>query len=407
MNLVRTENVTFAFPSRPKTALQEFEVVERKGIGHPDTLCDAIAEHISCAYSRYCIKKYGVIPNHWVDKCTLIGGACDRSFGRGEVIRPLQIHVIGKVTHYIGKEEIPVFDIALRAVDAYLKDVFPHITQNDYQLKLFTNHNWGAGRPQSWYAPQTIDEICPPEKATANDAVICVAYAPLSPLERLTLMLEEKINGKAFKKEHPYIGTDVKVIACRREEKVHLTLCIPFIAIFTPTRDFYDLKKNEIIDLILQYAREAFSQFTYTVRINTRDDEKQVYMTHLGSAADTGDVGVVGRGNRMNGLITPNRPQSIEAPCGKNPVYHTGKIYSVLAQKIADDVAKVCGGDVEVYLTSETGNPLSQPAHLLINFMGVTPNEIDETLVREIVHKNLSGTVELTYDLIAGRVRLY
>lgn len=407
MHKSMSTNITLSFSNRPTTDTQEFEVVERKGIGHPDTLCDAIAEHISRSYSRYCMNKFGAIPNHWVDKCTLIGGACDRSFGKGKVISPLQIHVIGKVTHSVGEEEIPVYDIALQAVDAYLKEVFPHITSNDYQLKLFTNHNWGAGRPQIWYSPQSIEDICPPEKAAANDAVICTAFAPLTPLERLALLLEEKLNGKTFKKEHPYIGTDIKVIACRRQEKVHLTLCIPFIALLTPSRDFYDRKKEEMIDLILNYAQEAYPQFSYTVNINTRDDENAIYMTHLGSAADTGDVGVVGRGNRMNGLITPNRPQSIEAPCGKNPVYHTGKIYSVLAQKIANEIADSCQAEVEIYITSETGNPLSEPSNLLVNFIGKKNNEIDEQTVNEIIDKNLNSTVELTYALIEGLIRLY
>ena len=407
MNQLLSKNINFSFLNRPKIVSQEFEVVERKGIGHPDTLCDAIAERISCAYSRYCMQRFGAIPNHWVDKCTLIGGACDREFGKGEVIRPLQIHVIGKVTHFIGEEEIPVYDIALQAVGTYLKDVFPHIQSIDYQLKLFTNHHWGAGRPQSWYAPQTVEEICSPEEARANDAVICTAYAPLSPLERLTLLLEEKLNGKAFKQEHPYIGTDIKVITCRRQDNVHLTLCIPFIASLTPSRSFYNDKKEEMKAIILQCAQENFPQFNFTVNLNTRDDEHAIYMTHLGSAADTGDIGVVGRGNRLNGLITPNRPQSIEAPCGKNPVYHTGKIYSVLAQKIADEVAKACDAEVEVYLTSETGNLLAEPSSLLINFMDKNQNNIDEDMVWEIIDKNLKSIVELTYALIEGRLRLF
>lgn len=405
MNQVIADNISFSFVQGKSAALQTLEVVERKGIGHPDTLCDALAEEISKAYSLYCLKTFGAIPNHWVDKCTLIGGDCDRSFGQGKIVRPMQIHVIGKVTHFVGEKEIPVLEIAQEAVDAYLKKIFPHISISDYQLSLFTNHNWGAGRPQTWYAPRSVEDICSPENATANDAVICTAYAPLSPLERLTLFLEETLNGEPFKKVHPYIGTDIKVIACRQQENVHLTLCIPFIATKTPSRDFYDRKKEEMVAAILHYAEAMFPQFSYTVNINTRDDDQAIYMTHLGSAADTGDVGVVGRGNRMNGLITPNRPQSIEAPCGKNPVYHTGKIYSVLAQKIADEIAEASQSEVEVYLTSETGNPLAKPAHVLVNFFG--KQSIDEEKLREIIDKNLHSTVEITHDLINGRIRLY
>lgn len=297
--------------------------------------------------------------------------------------------------------------IAQEAVASTLKEIFPHIKQDDYTIKLFTNHNWGAGRPQTWYAPQTVNDICPPEKATANDGVICTAYAPLSPTEKLSLHLEETLNGKAFKKNHPYIGTDIKVIACRRENHIHLTLCIPFISSLTPSREFYDQKKEEMIACILECAQTAFPQFAYTVNINTRDDEHTIYMTHLGSAADTGDVGVVGRGNRMNGLITPNRPQSIEAPCGKNPVYHTGKLYSVLAQLIADELAKTFASEVEVYITSETGNPLSKPSNLMINFFGKEEETLDQNKLMMIIDRHLKSTKEITHALIDGRIRLY
>lgn len=34
----------------------DFELVERKGVGHPDTICDAIAERASSDYSKYCMK---------------------------------------------------------------------------------------------------------------------------------------------------------------------------------------------------------------------------------------------------------------------------------------------------------------------------------------------------------------
>jgi S-adenosylmethionine synthetase len=35
------------------------EVVERKGIGHPDTICDALAEEVSRALSRHYLQRFG------------------------------------------------------------------------------------------------------------------------------------------------------------------------------------------------------------------------------------------------------------------------------------------------------------------------------------------------------------
>ena len=60
-----------------------------------------------------------------------------------------------------------------------------------------------------------------------------------------------------------------------------------------------------------------------------------MYLTLLGTSAEQGDSGQVGRGNRVCGLISLNRPMSVEAAAGKNPVSHVGKIYNVLAHELA------------------------------------------------------------------------
>jgi S-adenosylmethionine synthetase len=49
----------------------KYEVVERKGIGHPDTICDAIAENISRAFSEYTLREWGVVLRHMLDKIAL------------------------------------------------------------------------------------------------------------------------------------------------------------------------------------------------------------------------------------------------------------------------------------------------------------------------------------------------
>ena len=52
-----------------------FEIVERKGLGHPDTICDALTENLSRALSRVYLERFGAILHHNVDKVLLCGGA--------------------------------------------------------------------------------------------------------------------------------------------------------------------------------------------------------------------------------------------------------------------------------------------------------------------------------------------
>ena len=58
------------------------EIVERKGLGHPDTLCDSAAEALSIALSKYYVEHFGRILHHNVDKVALVGGAATVGFGR-------------------------------------------------------------------------------------------------------------------------------------------------------------------------------------------------------------------------------------------------------------------------------------------------------------------------------------
>jgi S-adenosylmethionine synthetase len=53
---------------------------------------------------------------------------------------------------------------------------------------------------------------------------------------------------------------------------------------------------------------------------------------------------------------------TLEAAAGKNPVTHVGKVYSVLAGRIAREATKLPGvGDASCTLVSRIGRPLDEP----------------------------------------------
>jgi S-adenosylmethionine synthetase len=114
-------------------------------------------------------------------------------------------------------------------------------------------------------------------------------------------------------------------------------------------------------------ARHQHTIEKVTVDINTLDvpgrGEAGMYLTVLGTSAEGGDCGQVGRGNKVNGVIALNRPMSTEAAAGKNPVSHVGKIYNLLSHKIAEKVYETVPGIREVYiwLCSQIGQPIDQP----------------------------------------------
>jgi S-adenosylmethionine synthetase len=318
--------------------------------------------------------------------------------------------IVGKVTSEVGNVPIPIDDIAQQAARDALIGPLPLLDPSrELTVTTFTNSAVGAGRPSSWYRPTSAVDAPADGTQPGNDTAVCTAYAPLSPLEALVLHLDEALRSPSTRAAFPGLGTDVKIMASRVERDVNLTVCIPLVARLTDSRAHYDRQLRELVDLLESWSREYFAEYNYAVQANTRDDANNVYMTHLGSAADTGDVGVVGRGNRLNGLISPFRMMSTEAPCGKNPRYHVGKVYSVLAQEIANDVMTQCGKENYVTLVGQNGAPLSHPLVTSVGIVGHDPAEDDQ--VEAIVSKRLASVGDLchrlaTTPLIASLMRL-
>ncbi|MFB6719665.1 methionine adenosyltransferase [Kribbella sp. NPDC056345] len=347
----------------------DFELVERKGVGHPDTICDAISETVSRRYSQYCLDRFGRVAHHWFDKVLLVGGEADIAFGRGTIVVPYHIVVAGKCAFAVGDAQIPVQEIAHAAAVEVLSSVLTgfdpaaHLT-----LELRAVDSTGPGRSSSRYRPSGPEELADPDDTplVSNDSNILAAFSPLTELEQMVLAAERFLNGAAFKQQNPDVGWDIKVFGRRHGRTFELLVNVPFLAAHIPDRAHYDRRKKELLDKLAVVLTERFDA-DITIRLNVADDHDKVYLTALGSVADTGDVGVTGRGNRSNGLITPMRPMSIEAPAGKNPLDHTGKLYGLSAQAIADVLAADLDARIEVFIHTAKGSPTSEPDDVVVN----------------------------------------
>ena len=199
----------------------------------------------------------------------------------------------------------------------------------------------------------------------ANDTSFGVGHAPLSALERLVLAIEKRINTRDRGRDTPAWGEDVKVMAVRCGGAVEVTVACAMIGRFIATMDDYAREKAALETLVRELAAEHGFP-SCNVGVNTADSMSSgdVYLTVTGTSAEAGDDGQVGRGNRVNGLITPCRPMSLEAAAGKNPVSHVGKIYNVLAKDIAETLVSEIPGvsSAQCLMVSRIGTPVSGPA---------------------------------------------
>lgn len=399
-----------------------FEIVERKGIGHPDTLCDTIAEKVSRAYSQYCLEHYGIILRHMVDKIALSGGAAKVQFGGGEMQKAIRLYLNCRFTRTYQQEAIPYLEIVKDVVYRHFGEILP-LLDLDRWLTIVDNTHFTPGpgvvydadgstrneRKFFFEIPQKEFAVFHDNSLRSNDTSTAVAYSPLSMTEQIVMLVESTLNGQEFKKIHPYVGTDIKVMAKRIQKRLSLTVCVPFVAIHSPSEEFYFEKIKLLTNIIKQLVMSRFGQFDVTVSLNTRDNpnKSDYYLTLTGSAIESGDEGIVGRGNRYNGVIPFTRHMSMEACCGKNPVYHVGKLYTAISALISEEIFYLTKLETYVYLTSQMGRSLSDPWSACVEVCGREATPTERQMIEEIVERALSNSNETTRKIVRGELNLF
>ncbi|MFD9793380.1 methionine adenosyltransferase [Streptomyces sp. NPDC059070] len=391
----------------------DFEIVERKGIGHPDSLSDGLAEALSVAYSQYTLKEFGAVLHHNFDKVGLLGGRSEVDFGSGRMTSPIRVLINGRTSDRFGDRDIPVEQLIVETTREFLGARLPKIDPaND--LTFLWNLSSGSSPGQvdassdetayrrHWFAPRDLSDLRELSHLVCNDTSIGSAYAPFSPLEAFVLQVEDELH-----RVHalPWLGTDIKVLAVRNGLSADITMCLPQIADEVPDLAAYLANVQTARGIITELAERMLPGHAITLHTNTRDNPEipELYLTATGSSIESGDEGLVGRGNRPNGLIATTRPYSMEGACGKNPVYHTGKVYSVAAQRIADDLAATFGTAFRVWVIGQAGRGLDDPWQVMVGHEG----PVDAALVEAAVKSSMANVSSITGDFLNASVRLY
>ncbi len=380
------------------------EIVERKGLGHPDTICDALAETLSRNLCREYRNRFGTVLHHNVDKALLRGGRAAPAFGGGHVVDPINIYLAGRATTEVGGKALPIEEIAVEGSRAWLRANL-HALDAERHVHIHDLIRPGSQDLQELFSRQ-------PGVALANDTAIGVGYAPLSSLERLVLALEKRINGRDRNHAHPAWGEDVKVMGIRSGNTVRLMVACAMIGKHLPHIDAYLAEKSALASLAQALAIECgFPACEVNVNAADHPQANAVYLTVTGTSAEAGDDGQVGRGNRVNGLITPCRPMILEAVAGKNPVSHVGKIYNVLAREIAETlVARVPEiTAAHCMIASRIGAPVTEPAmvHVPIATRDGVPIARLKPMVEDIAAAGLLRAPKLVDDFISGTIDVF
>ena len=373
---------------------QKIEMVERKGIGHPDSLTDAICEASSRILSQYYLDKCGFICHHNLDKGLLVGGISNPVFGGGEIIENPCATVAGTATILENLDDIK--KLIYEEVDKYFQDTLRFYDKLNPQIMVSIHPG----------SPDLVDifrRFGKGEIPPANDTSFGVGFAPFSLLENTVLNIEKFLNSKEMKKKFPSTGEDIKVMGSRNYDNIDLTIAIAFVGKFISSLDDYYDQKEKIREII----EKKFKTDGMNISINTLDEKDSVYLTVTGTSWENGDDGQVGRGNRSTGIITPCRTMSLEAVAGKNPISHVGKIYNLKAQEIAENINKLFKvKEVQVQLLSQIGKPISEP---FIGIKYISNGDATENEIKQIVSESLSreGFEDLVQKLLQGSISVF
>jgi len=299
---------------------------------------------------------------------------------------------------------IPVEELAIQAAKDWIKSNLRFVDP-DKHLRYKAELKPGS--------PELVDIFRRKGRVLgANDTSGAVGYAPMTRLERVILKTERYVNSPMFKKKFPEAGEDVKIMGLRKNNGLNMTISVAFVDQYIKDEADYFRKKSNILEDITMFVKTNVTFDEINVDLNTLDVKgrgvRGVYLTVLGTSAESADSGEVGRGNRVNGVIPLNRPTCSEAAAGKNPVSHVGKIYNLLTHKIANSVYEQVPGLEKVYiwLLSQIGKPIDQPAIAAAQVVLQSGSSIESTRksIEEVIDSELSNIDKFTNDLAHGRI---
>lgn len=358
-----------------KKGEDKVEFVERKGIGHPDTIIDNLCEASSKALTKYYKQHFRKILHHNIDKGLIIAGNTNVNFKTGEITKLPKIIIAGRAITKYGNIKVPINKIIEEAVKEEMQkfnipyELDLHISDSTMQLNSIQDNN------------------------LSNDTSLGVGHYPLTKLEKTVLQVSQLLENETYKRKFPAIGYDTKVLGVKTGSKIHLTLAIAFKSRYIKDIQTYkQLKKDIKKDLELRFGIKVDIN-----PLDTHQDVRNIYLTLTGLSVENGDDGSPGRGNRYNELITPNQSMSLESFAGKN-LNHPGKTYQALAHHMAKEIAETLRAKhCSVKIASQIGKPITEPLLVSVKLDG----KMNMAAIKEIVDSQCKNISSLQKSLLS------
>ena len=229
---------------------QSVEIVERKGVGHPDSISDGVAEAVSRALSALYLDRVGKVLHYNTDETQLVAGRAAPAFGGGEVVEPIYLLIVGRATKEYDGQQLPVDSTALTAAREYLDETIPEL---DPATDVIVDVKLGEGSGD-------LQEVFGEDGATvpmANDTSFGVGHAPLTETEEIVHTAERKLNTE-YVADNPEIGPDVKIMGKREGDHITITVAAAMVDAYIADLDAY----IDAVESVREYVTELAEDIT-------------------------------------------------------------------------------------------------------------------------------------------------
>jgi len=227
---------------------QRIELVERKGLGHPDSLADGIAESISRALSAAYFEECGTVLHHNTDQGEIVAGESLPKFGGGKIARPIYVLLSGRATKAFDGINIPADAIGVEAARNYIRTILPTL---NLERDVIVDCRMGTGSTDLRDVFKTCDKRVP----RANDTSFGVGHAPFSEAESIVKAASSFVDD-TLRPRYPMIGQDMKYMCLRDGDTINLTIAVAMVDRYCSGISEYIEMKNVLKEQIETVAKK-------------------------------------------------------------------------------------------------------------------------------------------------------